>query len=585
MEFNQSVITNKGRTLMAKLLSGKTTAQFTKIVTSSSSYQAGQLEGLTSISNIKQTSTVEAKPNNGATVTVEGAFDNAGLAAGYDVNTIGLYATDPDEGEILYAVATAKTKGFMPADNGVSNTGLVVKFYTEVGNASQVNMMVDSSAFATKGDIRDLRGDVQDLQGFVGYNDEDIFGTEVDMVNKTFKRLAGSINRIGGEGFNDIKAFGGRKRCIITDAGEVVAYYGETGYTESGTLTAAVTRGEKTYPEKTLVQVMVEQPLFYYRVVPIEIEPIADGKGYHMRRGRYYVSDKPKAGFKIHPAFIVNGEVKDKVYLAAYEGCLYDPVSPEGYRHLDQAYSDLTGLKFSSIAGAKPASGLTTNLTRANVRTMAQRRGSGWNQAYAATVAATQLLFLIEYNTFNWQDVLGMGPTQKTDDGATNMSDPTGATSILGNKSGQVKNADGISVTSYRGEENFFGNIWAFVDGMNGRGSGLGYWYIADHDFAESKSDGAYKDCGFSVAKANGYTSAFGFSYGFDWLFLPSETKGNSSVPVGDYYSQNVNGTGWYLARRGGRWNSGGSAGGFYWYLVSGSGYRSRNIGGRLVYA
>src|SRR5699024_4110825 len=77
------------------------------------------------------------------------------------------------------------------------------------------------------------------------------------------------------------------------------------------------------------VQVMVEQPLFYYRVVPIEIEPIADGKGYHMRRGRYYVSDKPKAGFKIHPAFIVNGEVKDKIYLAAYEGCLYDKKSGE----------------------------------------------------------------------------------------------------------------------------------------------------------------------------------------------------------------------------------------------------------------
>lgn len=573
---------------MAKLLSGRATATFTKMSTSTTVYQVAQLAALTSVTGVRQTSTVQAKPNNGATVSVEAAFDNKGLTSGYDVNTVALYATDPDEGEILYAVTTAKENGYMPADTGVSSTGLVVRFYTEVGNASQVNMTVDSASYATKGDIKELQSDIEDLQGFVGYNDSDIYGTEIDMANKRFTRLAGSVNRSGGTGFDTINAFGGRKRCILTDTGKVLAYYGETGYTETGALLQAITKDGTTYPIGTKVQVMVEQPLFYYRVVPIVIDPITDGKGFHMRKGRYYVSDKPKTGFKIHPAFVVNGVVKNKIYLSAFEGALYD-TSASAYIVNDEQVADFTADMLSSVAGTKPASGLTQNLTRENVRKLAQKRGTGWQQQYAATIAATQLLFLVEYNTFNWQTILGMGPTQKTDDGTTNMAEVTGGTATLGNKSGFVTNANGISVTSYRGEENVFGNIWKFVDGMNLMANGLHNLYIADHSFAEKVADGAYSDCGYTVCKTNGYVSAFGYSNVCDWLFVTSETSGgNSSVPVGDYLWQNYLATddgGWRRVMLGASWSDGTNAGGFGWDVTSWSRSRGRDVGGRLVYA
>lgn len=571
---------------MAKLLSGRTTASFTKIVTSSTVYAENQLESLTALSDVRQTSTVQAKPNNGATISVESAFDNKGLTSGYDVNTVGLYATDPDEGEILYAVSTAETKGYMPADTGVSGTGLVIRFYTEVGNASQVNMTVDSASYATKGDIKELQSDIEDLQGFVGYNDSDIYGTEIDMTNKRFTRLAGSINRSGGAGFDTINAFGGRKRCILTDTGKVLAYYGETGYTETGALLQAITKDGATYPIGTKVQVMVEQPLFYYRVVPIVIDPITDGKGYHLRKGRYYVSDKPKIGFKVHPSFIVNGQVREKIYLSAFEGSLYD-TSASAYVMNDEQVADFSADLLSSIAGAKPASGLTQNLTRENLRKLSQKRGAGWQQSYAATIAATQLLFLIEYNTFNWQTALGQGATQKTDDGLSNMAELTGGSSTLGNKSGQVANLNGINIVSYRGEENLFGNIWKFVDGMNLMANGVHALFIADHDFAEKVSTGAYKDAGFTVAKTSGYISAFGYSYEFDWLFMASESMGNSALPVGDYFWQAytaTDGEGWRVVRLGSRWDDGVNAGCFAWYVTDWSASRYRALGGRLVY-
>lgn len=168
------------------------------------------------------------------------------------------------------------------------------------------------------------------------------------------------------------------------------------------------------------------------------------------------MSEEPRTGFKVHPAFVENGKVNDFIYLAAFEGSLYD-ASAGTYILDDAQVADFTADMLSSIVNAKPASGLTQNLTRANTRKLAQKRGSGWEQSYAATVAASQLLMLVEYASFNMQSAIGMGAVSKTDDGASSMTEITGATINLGNASGAVTNANGVQIVSYRGEENFLG--------------------------------------------------------------------------------------------------------------------------------
>lgn len=434
--------------------------------------------------------------------------------------------------------------------------------------------------------IDNLNTDLKDLELYVGYTKSDVYGVEIDMVNKTFKRLAGSIGKNGGADFDNINAYK-RRRCILTDDGVVLAYHGDSNYTESGVTTAQIVKNGTTYPIGTPVQVMVEQPKFYYKVVPLVVEPIANGKGYHMRKGRYYISDYPKEGFKVHPAFVRNGVERDKIYLSAYEGSLYD-VSANAYILNDEQVADFNNDMLSSVAGVKPISGLTQNLTRANVRKLAQKRGTGWQQAYAATISATQLLFLVEYAKFNMQDVLGPGATGKTDDGTSNLAEVTGATTTLGNQSGHVTNGNNIQMISYRGEENLYGNIWKFIDGINVMANGIHAAYVADHDFNDKQSAGSYTDVGFTLAKTSGYVSAFGYSQDFDWLFLTSETKGNSSVPVGDYFWQNYTATddgGWRTVLLGARWNDGSGAGGFGWVVYDSSVGRSRALSGRLVYA
>lgn len=589
-EFRQLIITNKGQSLMAKLIAGKANVTFTKVAASSTTYSDSQIPALTGLSNIKQQVAVSKVTRiNNVAVQVDAAMENSALTSGYYMNSLGLYANDPDEGEILYAVAGANVGAYMPPYNGITVSGAYLKLVTTVSNASNVSMTVDPAAVATVGDINALQAEITDIQSYIGYTDADIYGVEVDFKNKRFTRLAGAVGKTPGDGFDGVKAFGGRRRCNVTDAGKVVAYYGDAGYSETGVLTSAITKGENTYAVGTKVQVMVEQPKFYYKVVPLELEKIQGGKGFHMRKARYYVSDTMKAGFKLHPAFIKDGKEKNFIYLSAYEGCTYD-TSASAYKLNDAQDVDWTNDLLASIAGAKPTSGLTqSGATRNGFRTIAAKRGSVWSQQTIQSVSATQILFLVEYASFNIQEKLGAGVTTKTDDGATSMTEITGATTTLGNKSGQVINTNGYSVVSYRGEENPFGNLWKWVDGINtNNGSTFaegdtGTIYIADHGFKDNTGDAPYTEIGFSsVYLGWSYISAFGYSEDADWLFYPTEGKGNSSLPVGDC-GQVVN-PGWRVALLGASWDSGSNSGLFYLYVSNDSGYRGRYIGGRLLY-
>ena len=430
--------------------------------------------------------------------------------------------------------------------------------------------------------INNLYDRVQTMSDNLGYiDDPNVFGVEVDWKNNKFTRLASAIGKNGGSDFDNIAPWN-RRRCNVTDAGEVVAYYGDDGYTETGKLTKAITIGGKTWQVGTRVQVMVEQNKFYYRMIPLELEPISGGVGFHVRKAQYFISTREKVGFKIFPAFVRNGVIVDKIYDSAFEGCMYD-TSSGNYVTNDSVTADYTvttGDKLASIANAKPASGLTNNLTRANARKLANNVGIGWMQGDFLVDTMTEWLFLIEYASMNAQSWIGKGVCDLTDDGSTNMALSTGLTSSLGNKSGMATGTDGKISITYRGKENPFGNIWKWSDCLNYNGT-TRHAYWADHGFVDDTDASPYSDCGFILASANGYISAFGWSEDCDFAFLPTETAGDDSKPVGDYYYQ---ATGWRVARLGGSWNDGLSCGLCCWGLNLAASFRSRNVGGRLVY-
>ena len=164
-EFKRVVITRKGQALMAKLMSGSGTTHFTAIKVSDSSFNEDQLEGLTSIGNVKQTVSIsKVDRTNNVAAEVEGAISNTNLTVGYYMRTLVLYAQDPDEGEILYAVTIASQAGYMPPFNGKTTSGAFFRITTTIGNADNLNVQVNPSAVATIGEINDLQKQIDAMK-------------------------------------------------------------------------------------------------------------------------------------------------------------------------------------------------------------------------------------------------------------------------------------------------------------------------------------------------------------------------------------------------------------------------------------
>ena len=432
--------------------------------------------------------------------------------------------------------------------------------------------------------------DVDDVKAYIGYTDEDIAGLCVDYENKTFKRLAGAVNLSQGADFNKFTMYGGRRRCNVSDDGTITAYYGEENYAEDGS------NG----------QVMVYQPAFYYKVVPLKLEKNSDsGIGYHLRKANYYVSSKPKTGFKLHPAFYdANGNEIDYILFSADEGSMFD-VSAKAYvnDNVDTDTAIEEGDLLCSVAGKKPISGLRKGIgTKANLELMAQNRGSGWHLETIEAVSANQLLMMIEIGMMNSQTGIGQGVVSISGNTSYNCSSLTGSTADLGNGTGQATStvneiggtqtayteSGKVSIT-YRGIENPWGNISKHINGINIWGDGSmcgGQPYIADDfNFSESKKTDNYKPVGFTLSNANGFIKAMGYgSEEYDWLFMPSEVGGTSALPVGDYVYVASNLNGYRIVHQGGGCRSGDYAGGFYQIANGTIGDRSRGTGGRLLY-
>ena len=578
---NVEAATNAAKTAISNANAAKTNLE--KVITSATTTQSN-LQGV--IDNANQIKG-QLDSSNATAVTskknLDSAISDASVAKSQLQEVIN--SASSVKTSLSNVISTANTaKSNLDASVATANNVLQSLSAENASAASNIDELKSENF-----NSQEILSGVADIRAYLGITADDIVGIQVDYKNKTFKRLAGAANLTKGSDFDKFTMFGGRKRCNVADDGSIVAWYGDADYKEDG----------------SMGQVMVYQPKFYYLVCPVEYDPIDTGIGYHLRKANYYVSEKPRAGFRLHPAFYdASGNEIDYFLTSAYEGSIYD-ASASAYLLNDEQVMNTGEDKFSSIAGARPASGSSQNLTRPNIEAMAQNRGTNWHGDLIKQVSAEQMLMIIEMGMMNLQTAIAQGvislPWTTGSDTTSSYAAATGSTASLGNGTGRAEKTttyeggvakeytvDGKTSVCWRGKENFWGNIWKFVYGINIWGNGKmggGQPYIcSDFSFAESKNSGNYEPAGFTVTNANGYISAMGYSTACDWLFIASECLGNSSLPVGDYTYITVNLNGYRIALLGGAWNGGGVAGGFYWILNNGVGYRHRGIGGRLVY-
>lgn len=146
--FTQGVLTRKGQALVAKCETTGNGIKITKVCTGSGEYSSQSpeiLEQMTALKNkiqefgISDLATVSG--NDGvAVITV--VINNRGLTELYYLNELGVYAEDPDEGEILYCLLVSDNNTvYIPPDNESGGISTVTeRIYLEVTNADKTTI-------------------------------------------------------------------------------------------------------------------------------------------------------------------------------------------------------------------------------------------------------------------------------------------------------------------------------------------------------------------------------------------------------------------------------------------------------------
>ena len=158
--FGDAVITMKGLILDTKIRSGQAVPKFTKMKTGDGVYdgteELSEVDALKSVRQEFGFSSIEIVDDK--TVRLRSVSDNAGIADGYYISELGIFAEDPDEGEILYSIAIGveNKMDYQPSEIELPGATCTFDSYTSVSNIESAVIKVDLGAAASAEDLKEI---------------------------------------------------------------------------------------------------------------------------------------------------------------------------------------------------------------------------------------------------------------------------------------------------------------------------------------------------------------------------------------------------------------------------------------------
>lgn len=617
--WNPGKLTKDGKALLAKAQAGKCAIQITKAQSGSGSYTSSEdISQRTALKTVKQTFPISNKViNTDSALVLKITMENSTLTAGYDITEFGVFASDPDKGEILYSIATASTSDYMPAYNGVVPSVINMSYYLEVANASTVTIK-SAGALALQSDLEALEARVTAVESDAlrGYGAR----RKVGASSTTWERVGAAVGLVAkaavGNGTvqNDFMAsvypYNSVKPCNVAEDMSVNAYLSDADFQWDGS------NGD----------VMLEVPQVY---TARYFETDADGVEWEYR----WVAAGPVGRCRLDHAFTDGDRQSEKIYIPIFNGSL-----------------NSEGTKLESKAGVFPLH----NKTRAQFRTLCTAKGDKWCLDDVWTMHLLDTLFIVMFAGTNAQTILGRGRSEMPYDNAANVAlqarnntnyitiakswaerftvgqgigigtsagsqsvfaertvtqitdsaeiesasniffdgDPvnittdhhvwscvqkTGATIEMQSANGRVEGVDGRTAVRFLYIEDWFGNMWQFRDGDNIK-KWQHYYCNKRSSYADKVYDGDYFKVGYEAAQTNGYVKKFGYDPEWPEIEICVDATGSSGTYFPDYYYQAEGGE---LVLSGGHVYSGVNAGPFSWSCDNGSGYASWDFGGR----
>lgn len=158
-EWSNATMTDVGADLQAKVNAGRTKLTFTKIKVGSGVNATNPL-ALTDVLSSKWETTNFVVKQEGKIVSVDTFITNNGITEAFRMSEIGLFAQDPDKGEVLYAYITDPEPDRMPAEGG----SVVVSQELNIGmifsNTGNVSLTVNMGALVNQEQLKEHNTDI-----------------------------------------------------------------------------------------------------------------------------------------------------------------------------------------------------------------------------------------------------------------------------------------------------------------------------------------------------------------------------------------------------------------------------------------
>lgn len=296
----------------------------------------------------------------------------------------------------------------------------------------------------------------------------------------------------------------------------------------------------------TLGNVMNEYPKFY-----CQVKMTPQGRRYRIFSYKN-PTKKIAMGIKPHPVFKKpDGSYKNFEYLSRYEG-------------------SHNGTRVVSLSGKSPYTDITQGTFRDKCRA---GRNTNWNMLTFEQVSMLQCLYIVEFGDLNSQAVLGQGRAN------TSSASATGTCNALGMRSGRISNDDANGNVCYRGLEDFYANLWDFIDGF--MITDMGYHYTNDPSkFGNLSAMTLFpKTLNFKIP--NGYVDKMEVIDGYEHLLIPYGTTGSEKTYYCDNFWSHDTGEE-NVAFFGGAWDSGAFCGCFFLNCYNVASFSGPSVGGRL---
>ena len=152
------VLTAAGRVLQAKVEAGTTALILTKIKLGDGTEGMDAVDNLTDLVGPKAVLGISSSVADGDHATITGVMLSTQLQAGFWCREWGLFARDPDDGEILYMITIDNQPEWLPASTAAAQVSATYAMNIAVANATNIEVNIDPAGLV----------DVEMLQSYIG---------------------------------------------------------------------------------------------------------------------------------------------------------------------------------------------------------------------------------------------------------------------------------------------------------------------------------------------------------------------------------------------------------------------------------